>query len=58
LSTIDKHYALIITSLFDTQAAVRFGIHVPSSGSFPDGGTWMPKHVGACVSNKEVIISA
>jgi hypothetical protein len=30
----DQHYALIITALFDTQAATCFGIHVPSSGSF------------------------
>jgi hypothetical protein len=34
LSTIDQHCALIITPLFDTQAATCFGIHEPSSGSF------------------------
>jgi hypothetical protein len=51
-----------ITPLFDKQASTYFGIHVPSSGSFsreheklPQDGTWMPKHVEACVSNKGVI---
>jgi hypothetical protein len=74
VSVTGQHYALIITPLFDTQAHTCFGIHVLSSGKFlcpyellearkgnkklPEYGTWMPKHVGACVSIKGVIISA
>jgi hypothetical protein len=34
LSVTDQHYALIITTLFDTQAPTCFGTHVPSSGSY------------------------
>jgi N-dimethylarginine dimethylaminohydrolase len=34
LSVIDQHYVLIVSPLFDTQAATCFGSHVPCSGSF------------------------
>jgi hypothetical protein len=50
LSINNQHCALdYITSLFNMQAPTCFG------SSLPDDGRLLPKHVGACILNKEVL---